>query len=429
MGAVTLGKMFKALGIIALVFAVSVSTDPLKDALDAVQVYMTGEPTFDQAFYDELVACMDVIDPRLHESTGAQWDGMIKYSSTQGDPSRNDTWVQCENNSRWFEKNCTVQEYGQMPIWEPCNYASNLAYYHTTTEICSRQQWNLPEDDVKAMAMTFAILAQGSAFLHGSQTKNGDAADVVINDLFAYVAYQGAMRKVAPTESSIIHDLSLTPRAKSGNQITSDFVDMYINVPVEEWGTLLRASDIPNLRLTMCGYFGTALTLMYPVEVVDSLVDFFLSQFSGITPDIKEFCIGEFLPELRLATVNFNLPQDEFLRLEGNTYSTLIKLLYAFLWQEQALSGADADIWFQPITNQIGTVVLPLVNNLANALNNFTYSNAVDMQAGINMYPGELWCNPVIPHPKWHVQTSIALLDFTFHADEMFRILGQYNSA
>ena len=131
------------------------------------------------------------------------------------------------------------------------------------------------------MAMTFAILAQGSAFLHGSQTKNGDAADVVINDLFAYVAYQGAMRKVAPTESSIIHDLSLTPRAKSGNKIASDFVDMYINVPVDEWGTLLRASDIPNLRLTMCGYFGTALTLMYPVEVVDSLVDFILSQFSG----------------------------------------------------------------------------------------------------------------------------------------------------
>ena len=55
--------------------------------------------------------------------------------------------------------------------------------------------------------------------------------------------------------------------------------------------------------------------------------------FFSITPDIKEFCIGEFLPELRLATVNFSLPQDEFLRLEGNTYSTLIKLLYAFLWQ------------------------------------------------------------------------------------------------
>ena len=60
---------------------------------------------------------------------------MIKYANTQGDPSRNDTWVQCESNikpkdfnSRWFEKNCTVQEYGNMPIWEPSNYASNLSH-------------------------------------------------------------------------------------------------------------------------------------------------------------------------------------------------------------------------------------------------------------------------------------------------------------
>ena len=87
------------------------------------------------------------------------------------------------------------------------------------------------------------------------------------------------MRKVAPTESSIIHDLSLTPRAKSGNEITSDFVDMYINDPVEEWGNKLVAADIPNLRLTMCGYFGTALSLLYEEDLVDSVVKFLLDQF------------------------------------------------------------------------------------------------------------------------------------------------------
>ena len=43
------------------------------------------------------------------------------------------------------------------------------------------------------MGMVFAILAQGSAFLHGSQTENGKAADSRINDLFAYVAYQAAI--------------------------------------------------------------------------------------------------------------------------------------------------------------------------------------------------------------------------------------------
>ena len=70
-----------------------------------------------------------------------------------------------------------------------------------------------------------------------------------------------------------------------------------------------------------------------------------LISISSITPDIKEFCIGEFLPELRLATANFNLPQEEFLRLEGNTYSTLIKLLYAFLWQVSKKSRQIGFLW------------------------------------------------------------------------------------
>ena len=83
---------------------------------------------------------------RLVQSVGAQWDGMIEYSATKGNPP-DDPWIQCTEKGKWFEVNCTVQEYGQMSIWEPCNYASNLAYYHTVTEICARQEWNLPLDD------------------------------------------------------------------------------------------------------------------------------------------------------------------------------------------------------------------------------------------------------------------------------------------
>lgn len=55
---------------------------------------------------------------------------------------------------------------------------------------------------------------------------------------------------------------------------------MYIEVPVQEWGGLLEAADIPNLRLTMCGYFGTVLTMLYPPDVVDDIVDYLLGQFT-----------------------------------------------------------------------------------------------------------------------------------------------------
>lgn len=65
---------------------------------------------------------------------------------------------------------------------------------------------------VNMMGITYAILAQGSAFLHGSQTRNGGAADVVLNNLFAYVAYQAVVENLEQSNNPMIHDLSLTPR-------------------------------------------------------------------------------------------------------------------------------------------------------------------------------------------------------------------------
>ena len=57
----------------------------------------------------------------------------------------NDPWHTCNEKGKWFEFNCTVQEYGSMPIFEPCNYASNVAYYHTATEICAKMDWTMPQ--------------------------------------------------------------------------------------------------------------------------------------------------------------------------------------------------------------------------------------------------------------------------------------------
>jgi hypothetical protein len=78
-----------------------------------------------------------------------------------------------------------------------------------------------------------------------------------------------------------------------------------------------------------------------------------------------------------------------------------------------------------PIFIQIGTVLLPFVNDIATSLTSYHYSDP-SFQHGVNMYPGEEWCNPVIPHAKWHLQTGIALVDFVFLADEVNRILVEH---
>ena len=115
------------------------------DALNGIQAFMeAGQPVYDQVFYEELVQCLNQLDSRLFQSVGSQWDGMIAFANAGGNPANNDTWHTCNERGKWFEYNCTVQEYGGMPIFEPCNYASNVAYYHTAVEICGRKEWSLP---------------------------------------------------------------------------------------------------------------------------------------------------------------------------------------------------------------------------------------------------------------------------------------------
>jgi len=68
--------------------------------------------------------------------------------------NRTDHWGQCTE----FEDNprCVVPPYREnktanfgadnMLIEEPCNYASNIAFYHASTRICDYPDWTVSED-------------------------------------------------------------------------------------------------------------------------------------------------------------------------------------------------------------------------------------------------------------------------------------------
>ena len=105
---------------------------------------------------------------------------------------------------------------------------------------------------VQAIVRNFAILAPGSSFYHGSQTKLGQTTDIKLNDLFAYVLYQAAVKSLkAPTaeESTILHELSHEPRSMTAIQTTDAIMDTYIKQPVTEWEESLQKLDIAPLRI------------------------------------------------------------------------------------------------------------------------------------------------------------------------------------
>ena len=159
--------------------------------------------------------------------------------------------------------------------------------------------------------------------------------------------------------------------------------------------------------MTFAGLVTRLLTLQLPPEQVDTLIDVLAEAFN-LPDDMKQFLLDHYLPEvwmkirtksklilfkIRLATADVTLGILENIQLELDTLATLIKLIYAFLWQEYVLTGSD--IFLDPEVNVLGAAFMSTVNNLANYLNSFPVLSEA-LQSGYGVYPGDTWCNPQV---------------------------------
>lgn len=387
--------------------------------LDGMQQFMTGELEFDRDYYTQLRACMDAFDPLLTAAQDASWQGIINYWLMNG--TGTDFWG--KNTLAYVEHNATNSEFLNMTIYEPCNYASNVAYYHDATEICNRKTLGspfvMPQEYVDSLGMAYSFMAMGSSLMHMSHTDLGHQQDTRGIRLVSYLIHQGSLAGLE-NASSIITDFSLEPRNRTALQYTQDFFDMYLNLPVEEWYDHTNAIDIPDYYLSFAGIFSTVLTIAFEPDVVDHYFPI-LSGYFGLSDDDVNFILNDYLPELRNLTGPIDLGLIQETRFVENTVSSVIKLIYAFLWQEEIL--ADNPMFLNETVNRRGWELLPEVNHFANVLNKFEYFEA-DFQNGTNTYPGGDWCNPVLPHAKWHLESGIGLLDLTYVGDEMYRLLS-----
>lgn len=121
----------------------------MKYALDGMQELMEGQGDFDEDSYSSFVSCFDDLDPGMMAAQDSMWMGMMEYAGTNG--GDDDRWRDCEYVSdleehEYVEWNCTLQEQGEIPVYEPCNYASNVAYYHSMLEVCMTDGWAMPEE-------------------------------------------------------------------------------------------------------------------------------------------------------------------------------------------------------------------------------------------------------------------------------------------
>jgi len=385
--------------------------------LDAIVQLMQGGGEFDRSFLSKLNTCMNSISPDLWAVSDGAWSGVVEYHDMDG--VGNDTWGSCLGTGhchQYHEQNLTVQDYHNIGIYEPCNYASNLAYYHVVTMICDNKEWSLPREYTTAMAQAFTSLTVGSAFWHGSHTLLGNIADNRFIDVVSYLAHQASLANL-PVSSQVL-DLSLEPRARSSVATSQQLADMLRTQPVDTWKDGIAALDTPDYMLTFSGLVCTLLTLQLSTEQVDTIVPPLMDAFN-LPDDARAFIFDHYLPEIRLATANTSFGILELGHFQLNTVGTLTKIIYAFLWQEYALT--DSDIFLDPEVNILGASAIVSINKLADWLTDFPMLDP-DLQTGYGTYPGDEWCNPQEPHSKWHVESANGLMDLMMLSDNMFRL-------
>lgn len=110
-----------------------------------------------------------------------------------------------------------------MIVEEPCNYVSNVAFYHAATRVCTYPDWNQDVDFRREIKRGFYILSMGSSFWHASHTYLGYQFDNNMIALISYISYQGMVSPIindGQVLNTQIRDISPLPRKKTGVEVS-----------------------------------------------------------------------------------------------------------------------------------------------------------------------------------------------------------------
>jgi len=396
--------------VFAFLILIFTCTGQMQEMLDSMAYLTTGGSTFDRKYLSQLESCLS-LQPNLLQSQNKAWGQFINYFLSNG--TTGDRWGNCikiKNQTEchdYHELNATALNVDGIIIYEPCNYVSNVAYYHISTQMCDQKTWNFEESTVEAMIQGFSALAYGSAFWHGSRTKLGNLCDNRFIDFVAFLGYQASV--VPYPNSSILHDISLTPRKKDAvywvNELTRTFLEDDIGV----WSEQIGSYDIPQYYLTFSAIFSNLFALVFSPSTVETIVNELTSAFN-LPPEDVEFVNKHYLPAVFNVTADIKLSQLQKAQLLSKLAGTIVKLGYAFAWQEWVFPSP----WLlRPGVNALGAELLPSVNRIADFLTGFPRTDPAMIHSK-NVYPGDERCRKQQPHSKWHEESANGLLDLMY---------------
>merc|ERR1719244_290116 len=397
---------------------------------DSLQREMTGDRNsiFPRQRFSHLVTALNNLSSGdlLMRSQENGWTGLLDYyneGSVWGDE-----WGIQPND--YQEYNATLllltPTNRRLVIYEPCNTASNLAYYHLTVAISNYiPNWSLPARSVRALGESTAALTIGSSFYHASHTRLGSEADITNIRIMSYILHQAVISTLPPhlVTTPLLH-LQSTPRQLTGVELSQVVRDMYLNQPVKEWLPTFQSLDVPTRRLSLAAFVCTLLTPILPPVLTDIVVENLMDRLS-VEGETKRFIQETYLQQIRKAIggLNLNLSVREKKDLLLNIFSAIKKVGVSFLFIER-LEGLP-DNPFQGESNTLGAIFTPSLNHVLDILSSYSTPNKPSLSDIEELYPGDNWCRDSQPHSLWHSQSAAGLLDLFLVADKVVKIFDK----
>lgn len=394
----------------------------MKDSFDSLTRFATRLPTshYPKDKWAAITDCMATASTGLWPTASdAAWDGWTQFGINGG--TANDPWRADNPSCGFYEtdpRNMTFR--GQkFPIIEPCNTLSNLAYYRILPDLCNvRNNLTMSDEYVDALLGGFATLGMGSSFMHGSRTQLGGTFDNTPIGVIAYQYHQlmtDSLTSGVNGTDSVLHEISPTPRAYDGRTLAKKMIEIPLDFEIGDWNDALLGLDVPDYFFTFSTIIVNAFTLMLPDAVSDFFINFAINLFGNmLSDDVRVFITQTYVTNIRGA-VDFQLTLQEKEALLPIFLGTVMKLLWAFVWQEQTFVYSFV---FNAEWNIAGNLATPTLFKLANKLTGFTHDD-LDYQQNKDIYPGQLTCNvkASAPHAKWHEVSATGLMDLAFMSD------------
>lgn len=207
-------------------------------------------------------------------------------------------------------------------------------------------------------------------------------------------------------------------------EFAGNLTNLGASAPPTEWAKFIVESDYPQDYFKLfAGFIATVVSMILPWNITEWVITTLCNKMVPGAP--ADFMSKTYLPALGEHVKDFSLSMEESIGVFAKLVAVLLKIGWAFIWQEEFVHILPANILFAPMTMHIAVAITPYVYRVADALSGF-YEQDHELNTVGKVFPGDKFCRIDSPHALWHEISANGLMNFAYLANHVNGLSRHY---